>query len=97
MDGALKILMLATRIAIAWTLLSLLITTFWWLLLEFGRRFGSRPASKRRAQEEQQLLAEVRAIYADFGEHDRACSEAHETAESDVIVRIAWMSSARER
>jgi len=33
LEGALKVLTLALRIAIAWTLLSLLFTAFWTLLL----------------------------------------------------------------
>jgi hypothetical protein len=103
MDSALKILTLAARIAIAWTLLSLVSTAFWVVLLEVGRRFGSRPASKRAARQEQQLSAEVRAIYADLGDDERACSEAivhsepEETAESDVIVLMVGTASARER
>ena len=52
MEGALKVLTVAVRIAIAWTLLSLLLTALWVLLLEVGRRFGSRPSSKPPAWEE---------------------------------------------
>ena len=100
-EGALKVLTLAVRIAIAWTMLSLLLTAFWVLLLEVGRRFGSRPASKRPARKERQLSAEVRAIYADFG--DGACGETlvpcepDETAGSDAVVLLAGKTSARER
>ena len=98
MDGALSLLTLAARIAVAWTLLSLLITAFWWLLLEFGRRFGSRPASKPSAREERELNAEVRAIYAELDDDDQAGGEApDETAGSDVIVLIVGTGSARKR
>ena len=96
MEGALKLLTLAVRVAVAWTLLSLLLTAFWWLLLEFGRRLGTRPASKPSAPEERQLSAEVRAIYADFADAEGACSDglAHgdpgETGERDAIVLIGW-------
>jgi hypothetical protein len=102
LEGALKVLTLAVRIAIAWTLLSLLLTAFWVLLLEVGRRFGSRPAAKPPARDERQLSAEVRAIYADFGD-DRACGEAlahcepDETAGSEAIVLIVGTASARKR
>ncbi len=103
LEGALKVLTLAMRIAIAWTLLSLLLTAFWVLLLEVGRRFGSRPASKPPAREEWQLSAEVWAIYADFGDDDRACGETlvrcepDETAGSDAIVLLTGTDSARDR
>jgi hypothetical protein len=103
LEGALKVLTLAVRIAIAWTLLSLLLTAFWVLLLEVGRRFGSRPASKPPAREERRLSAEVRAIYADFGDDDRTCGEAlvpcepDETAGSDAVVLLAGTASARKR
>ena len=102
MDGALKVLKLALRIAIAWTLLSLLVTAFWWLLMEVGRRFVGRPASKPPAPEERQQNAEVRAIYADFPDDEGASGEAlaqsdpHETGESDAIVFI-WRSSVLKR
>ena len=94
MEGALNLLTLAVRIAIAWTLLSLLLTAFWWLLQEVGRRFGTRPASKPSAREERQLSAEVRAIYADFADVNGPCGDApahcdpDEAEESDVIVFI---------
>ena len=92
MEGALEVITLAMRIAIAWTLPSLLVTAFWAVLLEVGRRFGNRVTSKRPAREEQQLSAEVRAIYADFGDDERASDEAllhcerDETTGSDAIV-----------
>ena len=101
MEGAVKLLALAARIAFAWTLLSLLLTAFWVLLLEVGRRFGSRRAPKSPARDEGQLLAEIRAIYADFGDDERACGEAlvhsepDETAQSDVIVLIVGTASTR--
>lgn len=103
MEGALKILKLALRIAIAWTLLSVLLTALWALLLEAGRRFGRGSDSKPPAPEERQLSAEVRAIYADFGDDDRACGEEpvdckrDETAGSDRIVHILGTASARKR
>jgi len=62
--------------------------------LEVGRRLGSRPPPP--AREERQLNADVRAIYADFGDVDGACGEAlaqsgpDETKESDTIVFILW-------
>jgi hypothetical protein len=102
LEGTLKVLTLAVRIAIAWTLLSLLSTAFWVLLLEVGRRFGSRPASKPSAREERQLSADVRAIYADFCDDGHASggtlanTEPHETAESDAIVLIS-RSSVQKR
>ena len=102
MEGALKVLTLALRIAIAWTLLSLLLTAFWVLLLEVGRRFGSRPASKPPALE-RQPSAEVRAIYGDFlvdgGEDGQgfAHCEPNETAGSDAIVLIPGTASTRQR
>ena len=95
-------LTLAGRIAIAWTLLSLLLTACWVLLLEFARRFGTRHTSKPPAREERQLSAEVRAIYADFADVDGACSDAlahsdpDENGESDAIVFI-WRSSVQKR
>ena len=96
MEGALKLLTLAVRVAVAWTPLSLLLTAFWWLLLEFGRRFGTRPASKPCAPQERQLSAEVRAIYADFADVEGACSDGleqrdpDETGERDATVLIGW-------
>ena len=95
MEGALKLLLLALRIAIAWTLLSLLLSACWWLLLEVGRRFGSKPM-KPPVGEERQLSAEVRAIYADFADVDGASgdvlapSNPDETAGSDSIVFLWW-------
>ena len=61
-EGALKVLTLALRIAIAWTLLSLLFTAFWTLLLEVGRRFPSRPPSKPPVWEERPLSDQLRAV-----------------------------------
>jgi hypothetical protein len=103
LEGALKVLTLAVRIAIAWTLLSLLLTAVWVLLLVVGRRFGSKPASKPSAPEERQVPADVRAIYADLGDADRACAEApvrcerDEAAGRDAIVLIVGTASTRER
>ena len=100
MEGAFKILTLAVRIAIAWTLLSLLFLACWALLLAVGRRFGSRRALPPR--EEPHLSAEVRAIYADFGD-DGAYGEAlvhcepDETAEGDTTVLRVGTGSPRER
>jgi hypothetical protein len=102
-DGAVKILKLALRIATAWTLLSVLSISLWALLLEAGRRFGSGRASEPPAEEERQLSAEVRAIYADFGDDDGAGgeeladSERDETAASDHIVHTAGTASAGKR
>ena len=102
-EGALKLFTLALRIAVAWTLLSLLFTAFWVLLLEVGRRFGGRPASRPPAREERQLSAEVRAIYGDFvddrsvhGEGFAHC-EPDETAGRDAIILIQGTASTRER
>ena len=98
MEGPLKLLTLAVRIAIAWTLLSLLLVAFWVLLLEVGRRFGTTPASKPLAREERQLSAEVRAIYADFADVNGASSDTpadsdpDKTGQSDAIVLIGWTS-----
>jgi len=102
LEGALKLLTLAARVAIAWTLLSLLLTALWWLLLQFGRRFGTRPASKPSAPGERRLSAEVRAIYADFADVQGASSDglAHgdpdEAGERDAIVFVGW-STVQER
>lgn len=74
MEGALKVLTLALRIAIAWTLLSLVFTTFWALLVEVGRRFPSRPPSKPPVWEERELSDQLRAVHEDFCY--RACVEA---------------------
>jgi hypothetical protein len=96
MEGPLRLLTLAVRIAIAWTLLSLLLTAFWCLLLVVGRRFGARPVSTPSAQRERQPSGEVRAIYADFADVNGASSDApahgdpDETGESDAIVFIGW-------
>src|SRR5262245_38227185 len=95
-----RMLMLAVRIALAWTLLSLLLTGFWALLLEVGKRIGRRADSRLPTREYRPLSAELSAIYPDFGDGDRACgkalahSEPVEAAASDVIVLIAPM---RER
>ena len=103
MEGALKVLTLAMRIAIAWTLLSLLLTAFWVLLLEVGKRFASRSAPKPPPAEERQLSAEVWASYANVGDDDRACGETlvrcepDETAGSAAIVLLTGTDSARER
>ena len=103
MEGALKVLALALRIAAAWTLLSLLFTAFGVLLLEVGRRFGGRPASKPPAREERQLSAEVRAIYGDFvddrGVHGEGFAhyEPNETAGRDAIILIQGTASTRKR
>ena len=103
LESALKILTLAVRIAIAWTLLSLLLVAFWVVLLTVGRRFGSRTASKPPAQEERQPSAEVRAISVDFGDDYRSSGEAlvHNdpdgTTGRDAIVLVAGMPSARKR
>jgi len=100
--SALKLLTLAARVAIAWTLLSLLLTALWWLLLQFGRRFGTRPASKPSAPGERRLSAEVRAIYADFADVQGASGDglAHgdpdEAGERDAIVFVGW-STVQER
>jgi hypothetical protein len=59
------VITLAMRIAIAWTLLSLLLTALWVVLLEVSRRFGSRPTSKPAAPAGQQLSAEAQVIYPD--------------------------------
>ena len=75
----------------------------WVLLLEVGRRFGRRPASKPAALEERKLSAQVTAIYGDFVDEDgvRAESfahcEANETAESDTIVLVRGAVPTRER
>jgi hypothetical protein len=85
-------LTLAGRIAIAWTLLSLLLTAVWVLLLEVGRRFWSRADSKPPACEARQRTAQIRAIYADFCHEDLAGGETlvhcepDESAGSDAIV-----------
>ena len=102
-DGVLKVLELALRIAIAWTLLSVLLTAVWALLLAAGRRFGSGPASKPPAEEDRQLSAKLTAIYADFGVDGGACGggpvvcERDETAGSDPIAHIMAAASARKR
>ena len=103
LESALKILTLAVRIAIAWTLLSLLLVAFWVVLLTVGRRFGSRTASKPPAQEERQSSAEIRAIYAEFGDDYRVSDEApvhnepDETTGVDVMVVIDVMPPVRKR
>jgi hypothetical protein len=88
-------LMLALRIALAWTLVSLLLMAVWALLLEVGRRFGRGRASKPPASEERQLSAQPTVIYGDFvHEHGVrakgfARCESDETGESDTIV-LVW-------
>jgi len=97
-----KVLTLAVRIAIAWTLLSLLSITLWVLLLEVGRRFGIKPASKPSPSEQPQLSAEMNVLYSDFADVDGACTDAlthsdqGETRETDHICFIGW-SSVRRR
>jgi hypothetical protein len=85
-------LTLALRVALAWTLMSLVLTAFWVLLLEVGRRFGSRPALKPPALQERQQSAQVTAIYGDFVDEDGARAESfarrEETAESDIIIVV---------
>lgn len=97
MEGTHKVLTLAVQIAIAWTLLSLLLTAFWALLLKVGSRFGSRPRPEPVAWEERQQPAEISAIYGDFvAEHAvRAHSEATETAEDEIIVLVRGTNSTR--
>jgi hypothetical protein len=70
LEGALKVLALALRIAIAWTLLSLVFTAFGALLVKVARRFLSRP----RVWEERQLSDQLRAVHEYFCY--RACVEA---------------------
>lgn len=90
LEGVLKVFRIAARIAIAWTLLSLLLTAFWALLLEVARRFGSKPP----AREERQLSGQVTAVYGDLVDEDGMRAEAfahcdaNETAESDTLVFI---------
>jgi hypothetical protein len=74
LEGVLKVLALALRIAIAWTLLSLVFTAFRALLVEVARRFPSRPPSKARVWEERQLSDHLRAAHEYFCY--RACVEA---------------------
>jgi hypothetical protein len=103
LEGALKVLMLAVRIAISWTLLSLLLTAVWVLFLAVGRQFGSKPASKPSGREERQVAADVTAIYADRGDSARASGEARvhcerdEASGTDAIILIVGTASARER
>lgn len=102
-DGALKVLELALRIAIAWTLLSLLSLALWALLPEVGRRLGSRGASRPPALEERQPSAELRAIYANLGDdvgargEDLVRFERDDTAGSDDTRLIVGTASARKR
>src|SRR5215471_14123288 len=97
-----KVLTLAVRIAIAWTLLSLLSVTLWVLLLEVGRRFGIKPAPKASPSEERQLSAEMSVLYADSADVDGDCTDAlthsdpGETRGTDHICLIGW-SSVRRR
>jgi hypothetical protein len=58
MEGVLKVITLAMRIATAWALLSLLLTALWVVSLEVRRRSKRGPASKPAAREEQQLSLE---------------------------------------
>ena len=103
MEGPLKLLTLAVRIAIAWTLLSLLLVAFWALLLEVGRRLGTKPASKPCALEERQLSAEVRAICSDSSDDQGVCGEAfvqsdiHEIGERSDAIVFVWWSSVHKR
>ena len=101
MEGIFKVLTLAVRIAIAWTLLSLLSITLWVLLLEVGRRFGTKPTSEASPSEERQPSAEMSALFADFADVDGACTDAlthsdpGETRETDHICFIGWSSVHR--
>jgi len=96
-----KVLTLAVRIAIAWTLLSLLSITLWVLLLEVGRRFGIKPAPKAPPAEARQLSPEMSVLYADFADIDGACTDAlshsdpGETRGTDHIYLIGWSSVHR--
>jgi len=99
-DGALKVLEFALGIAIAWTMLSLLSLALWALLVEVGSRFGRRLASKPPALEKQPPSAEVRAIYANFGDDVGAGSEELVDRERDVTVAsddIAHLGTASAR
>jgi hypothetical protein len=101
MEGVLKVFALAVRIAIAWTLLSLLLTAFWALLVEVRRRFPSRPPSKSPVWEERQLSDQLQAVHEDFCY--RACIEAlvldreRETVGSDAMVVVRWRSASHKR
>jgi hypothetical protein len=98
-----RMLMLAFRIALAWTLMSLLLTAFWLLLLELGGGLGRGRASTTPAPEPRPLSAEVRAVYGDFVDEDGVPTEvfthgqANETAESDIIVLVWGAVPTRER
>ena len=46
-----RVLMVALRIAGAWTLLSLLTVGLWVLSLEFARRFGRKPVPQSPGRE----------------------------------------------
>ena len=100
MDGVLKVFELALPIAIAWPLLSILSIAIWALLPEIGRRLRSRSASTPPARDERQPSAEVRAIYAHFGDDDVGdvepvdCERA-ETAGTDGIVLIVGTNSRK--
>jgi len=50
LPGAQSMLMLALRIAIAWTVISLLCVALWVVSLEAGRLFGSTRAGKFRGK-----------------------------------------------
>ncbi len=103
LEGALKLFTLAVRIAIAWTLLSLLMTALWVLLREVGTRFGSRPGSRPPGWEKRQRAAEIRAIYADLRDDDLAGGEAlvhcepDVSAGSDAIILVRWRPTSHER
>jgi hypothetical protein len=70
LEGALKMLTLAGPIAL--TLLSLLLTAAWVLLLEVGRRFWSRADSKPPALEARQRTATVdgEELFVRRGRHE---------------------------
>ena len=101
MEGVPKVLALAVRIAIAWTLLSLLLTALWALLVEVRRRFPSRPTSKSPVWEERQLSDQLQAVHEDFCY--RVCVEALvldrelEAAGSDAMIVVRWRSASHER
>jgi hypothetical protein len=59
------VLMLALRIAIAWTLLSFLFGACWVLLLQLGGRFGNKAGPEPSECEDRELTAHLRAVYGD--------------------------------
>lgn len=74
-QGALKVLTLALQTAIAWTLLSLLLSALRALVREVWRRFGSRrtpnaTTREERSSEVEERSSEVRVLYAEFCEDD---------------------------